>query len=139
MSAPQMTLEECIDKIESSYEYMLAYAAQGRDFESTGGDGPPIRNVVTDLKSALDSIEACFKTRIDNIDPPAREAFEAFAQLLAANAQHAVKAVDLVLATRNIGSQLVDNLNASMHLRALLTDMFPLDEATTSMKRASRH
>jgi hypothetical protein len=34
---------------------------------------------------------------------------------------------------RAIGSQLVDNLNASMHLRALLTDLFLIDEAISSM------
>jgi hypothetical protein len=34
-----------------------------------------------------------------------------------------------VLARRSIGSQMIDNLNASIHLRALLTDLFLLDEA----------
>ena len=34
-----------------------------------------------------------------------------------------------VLAQRAIGSQIVDNLNASIHLRTLLTDLFLLDEA----------
>jgi len=34
-----------------------------------------------------------------------------------------------VLAQPEIGSQLVDNLNASSHVRADLTDLFLLDEA----------
>jgi hypothetical protein len=34
-----------------------------------------------------------------------------------------------VLAQPTISSQLVDNLNASIHLRALLTDLFLIDEA----------
>ena len=38
-------------------------------------------------------------------------------------------AIRLVLAQSSIGSQLIDNLNASIHLRALLTDLFLLDEA----------
>jgi hypothetical protein len=33
-----------------------------------------------------------------------------------------------VLAQKTIGSQIVDNLNASIHLRTLLTDLFLLDE-----------
>ena len=33
-------------------------------------------------------------------------------------------AIELVLAQPAISSQLIDNLNASMHLRALLTDLF---------------
>jgi hypothetical protein len=32
----------------------------------------------------------------------------------------------------SIGSQLVDNLNASIHLRALLTDLFLLDAVLKS-------
>jgi len=35
-----------------------------------------------------------------------------------------------VLAQDQIGSQLVDNLNASLHLRTVLTDLFLIDEAT---------
>jgi hypothetical protein len=36
--------------------------------------------------------------------------------------------MELVLAQPSISSQLIDNLNASIHLRALLTDLFLLDE-----------
>ena len=31
--------------------------------------------------------------------------------------------------SRSIGSQIVDNLNATTHVRTLLTDLFLLDEA----------
>ncbi len=34
-----------------------------------------------------------------------------------------------VLGQRAIGSQMIDNLNASIHVRTLLTDLFLLDEA----------
>jgi len=36
--------------------------------------------------------------------------------------------VELVLAQPTIGSQLIDNLNASIHLRALLADLFLVTE-----------
>ena len=42
--------------------------------------------------------------------------------------QSARAAVTLVLAQPSISSQLVDNLNASIHLRTVLTDLFLLDE-----------
>ena len=42
--------------------------------------------------------------------------------------QSARAAVTLVLAQSSISSQLVDNLNASIHLRTVLTDLFLLDE-----------
>jgi hypothetical protein len=37
--------------------------------------------------------------------------------------------VRLVLAKSAISSQLIDNVNASIHLRALLTDLFIIDES----------
>jgi hypothetical protein len=37
--------------------------------------------------------------------------------------------MELVLAQPAIGSQLIDNLNASIHLRALLADLFLVTEA----------
>ena len=41
-------------------------------------------------------------------------------------------AVELVLAQPAISSQLVDNLNASSHLRAVLTDLFLFGEILRS-------
>jgi len=47
------------------------------------------------------------------------------------DAKKAYAAIDLVLTQKNISSEIVDNLNASIHLRALLTDLFLLSEAET--------
>ena len=47
---------------------------------------------------------------------------------LARDARDSLAAVELVLAQPAISSQLIDNLNASIHLRALLTDLFLIDE-----------
>jgi len=55
--------------------------------------------------------------------------YDAFVAVLEHDARNAGAAVRLVLAQPSIGSQLVDNLNASSHLRAVLTDLFLLDEA----------
>jgi hypothetical protein len=52
------------------------------------------------------------------------------------DARDAQAAVRLVLAQPVISSQLVDNLNASIHLRALLTDLFLIDEALKTYRRA---
>ena len=41
-------------------------------------------------------------------------------------------AIGLVLDRPAIGSLLVDNLNASIHLRALLTDLFLIDQAIST-------
>jgi hypothetical protein len=34
----------------------------------------------------------------------------------------------MVIAQPSIGSQVIDNLNANIHVRALLTDLFLIDE-----------
>jgi hypothetical protein len=60
------------------------------------------------------------------------EKFRAFGKVLERDARDSRTAIQLVLAQPSISSQLVDNLNASIHLRALLTDLFLIDEALDS-------
>ena len=47
------------------------------------------------------------------------------------HARDARTAIELVLAQSSISSQLVDNLNASVHVRKVLTDLFLIDEILT--------
>jgi len=54
--------------------------------------------------------------------------YAAFLAVLDRDSRDSLAAIELVLAQRVISSQLIDNLNASIHLRALLTDLFLLDE-----------
>ena len=56
------------------------------------------------------------------------EKYEAFFAVMKRDAEGAVAAVELVLAQPAIGSQTIDNLNASIHLRALLADLFLVTE-----------
>jgi hypothetical protein len=42
-----------------------------------------------------------------------------------------------VLAQPDISSQLIDNLNASLHLRALLTDLFLIGEVLRTRRKAA--
>jgi hypothetical protein len=51
-----------------------------------------------------------------------------FFAVLDRDSRDSLAAIELVLAQPGISSQLIDNLNASIHLRALLTDLFLLDE-----------
>ena len=48
--------------------------------------------------------------------------------MLDRDARDSLAAIELVLAQPVISSQLIDNLNASIHLRALLTDLFLVSE-----------
>jgi hypothetical protein len=128
-------LDQVIDTIESSYEFMLAYAAQGRDQE-VSGPGPSIRATLAAFDEALGAL--CDRIQAQAAGSPAREA--AFAQFLAVarpDAAAARSALRLALATPSISSQLIDNLNASIHIRALLTDVFLVDEALKSFARTA--
>ena len=48
--------------------------------------------------------------------------------MLDRDARDSLATIELVLAQPAISSQLIDNLNASIHLRALLTDLFLVGE-----------
>jgi hypothetical protein len=54
------------------------------------------------------------------------------------DARDSLAAIELVLAQRAISSQLIDNLNASMHLRGLLTDLFLLIEIANTQRGAAK-
>ena len=127
MNQPVMTpLGQRIDAIEEAYEYMLAYAARGAVGE-TSAAGPGIRAFLERLEDALDGLGGLVAAEGRRGDGQA--ALLAFAELLETDAARALVGVRLVLAVPSIGSQIVDNLNASIHLRTLLTDLFLVDEA----------
>ena len=56
------------------------------------------------------------------------EKYFAFLDVLDRDARDSIRTIELVLAQPTISSQLIDNLNASMHLRAVLTDLFLLSD-----------
>ncbi len=124
------TLAERIDTMESTYEYMLAFAAQGRRPEEESS-GPSIREAMQRAEGALEGLAAMTPASLSA--HAANPAIAAFVDLIKQDAAKSLAAVRFVLAQPAIGSQLIDNLNASIHLRALLTDLFLIDE---SLKKA---
>jgi hypothetical protein len=71
--------------------------------------------------------EACaIAVRAKGLEPA--EKYLAFFAVLDRDARDSLAAIELVLAQPAISSQLIDNLNASIHFRALLTDLFLVDE-----------
>ncbi len=115
-------------RIEESYEFMLAYAAQGLRTEPGSGAGSQIRTTLGVCEKALSGLGDLFTkiVQADNLQPTA--AYDRFIALLERDANDAQASLQLVLAQRSVSSQMVDNLNASIHLRALLTDLFLIDE-----------
>ncbi|HEX5046777.1 MAG TPA: hypothetical protein VFX89_06610 [Gammaproteobacteria bacterium] len=129
-------LEQRIEAIESGYEFMLAYAAQGRETDKGAGSGRNVREYLERMAAALDGLGAVATACAASVDPALAQKSSAFFAAVDADARIAQAAVRLVLARADISSQLVDNLNASIHLRALLTDLFVVDEALKPPKKA---
>ena len=117
------------DAIEEAYEFMLAYAAQGLPHEQGSAAGSQIREFLRKCEQALDGLADAAAGAARQVNATDAATYEAFVTVLDHDARNARAAVRLVLAQPSIGSQLVDNLNASSHLRAVLTDLFLLDEA----------
>lgn len=115
-------LSERCNVIEECYELMLAYAGQGLSGE--GSDGQ-VRDFLTRAARAMDGLEHTI---------PATEPYGDFRDIVERDARDSLAAVRLVLAQPAISSQLIDNLNASIHLRALLTDLFLIDEILKTQK-----
>jgi hypothetical protein len=114
--------------IEECYEFMLAYAAQGIIDEAGSQSAAPLRVFLRNAEDALVGLADSCKTVVtrEGLEPPDR--YVAFIDVLDRDARSALAAVRLVIAQRSISSQLIDNLNASIHVRALLTDLFLIDE-----------
>ena len=116
------------DTIEEAYEFFLAYASQGLPSDQGSETGRQVREYLRRCDAALTGLGGLVLAFVERtgLDPVP---YRAFAEVIERDARDASAAVQLVLAQPAIGSQLIDNLNASIHLRALLTDLFLIDEA----------
>ena len=121
-------LQERGETIEECYEFMLAYAAQGLPSEVGSRAGGQVREFLTRAAKALDGLAESFSASIEqeSLEPAGK--YRAFLAVLDRDARDSLAAIELVLVQPVISSQLIDNLNASIHLRALLTDMFLIGE-----------
>lgn len=121
-------LKTRIEIIEETYEFMLAYAAQGLEGDEGNKSGGQLRDFLVKADEAVVKLAPEFRALVDseNLTPP--EKYHAFIDVIEQDAKAASAGLQLVLAQSSIGSQLIDNMNASIHLRALLTDLFLIDE-----------
>ena len=117
-----------IHAIEEAYEFMLGYAAQGLPGDAGSQSGGQLRELLGRAAEAIRGIGDAFAAAARAEEREPAGAYTAFGDVLTRDASASLAAVELVLAQRSISSQLVDNLNASIHLRALLTDLFLVDE-----------
>ena len=126
--SPKTDFDARCDIIEEAYEFMLAYASQGLASEEESGSGRQAREYLGRCDAALADLGAFLTGLVSRFSLEPAAPYLAFIAVMDRDARDARAAVQLVLAQKSINSQLVDNLNASIHLRALLTDLFLFDD-----------
>ena len=123
-------LAQRIDVIERGYEYLLAYAAQGRQDDA----GTELRDTLARMHEALSSMQGSLRAAFAGLPEPT--GVTNFTDAVERDVLVARGAIGVVLSRERIASLLVDNLNASVHIRALLTDLFLIEQALKSAARA---
>jgi hypothetical protein len=121
-------LSSRINIIEEAYEFMLAYASQGLSSDQGTDTGRQAREYLKRCDTALTNFGEFLTAFTDRLGLEPAAPYRAFIAVMDRDARDAQAALQLVLAQPAISSQMVDNLNASIHLRALLTDLFLIDE-----------
>ena len=123
-----MEIEERCNLVDECYEFMLAYAAQGLPNDQGNRSGEQVRKYLNLAVKALNGLAESYATAVRNEGLEPTEKYQAFCEVLNRDARDSLAAIDLVLVQPAISSQLIDNLNASIHFRALLTDLFLVDQ-----------
>ncbi|HXB98839.1 MAG TPA: hypothetical protein VNU74_00480 [Terriglobales bacterium] len=116
------------EAVEECYEFLLAYAAQGLPSDHGSKSGGQIRDFLRRAVEALTGLPEACAMAVKEEGLGAASKYLAFIAVLDRDSRDSLAAIELVLAQPAISSQLIDNLNASIHLRALLTDLFLLGE-----------
>ena len=115
-----------IDAIESSYEFFLAYAAQGLTTDEGAKAGAQLREFLAKIENAMDGLPELVTEAVAG-----RELSDSWADVVAmvrSDATAALAMVRLIAARPGVSSELIDNRNAFIHMRALLTDLFLVDD-----------
>lgn len=116
-------IRKAFDQIEESYEFMLAYAAQGRKREvGEGGGESQIRLYLKRFGSALTDLESPLG------DVLKVDGGEAYARRTADDIATAKSVISLLLSRPSISSDMIDNTNGLIAIRAFLTDLFFIDQ-----------
>ena len=116
------------DAIEKCYEFMLAYAGQGLGGNEGSNSSAQVRDYLERAADAILGLADAYAPVVKRESSNRAGHYSGFLGVLQRDAQDSLAAIQLVLAQNTISSQLIDNLNASIHLRALLTDLFVIDE-----------
>ena len=141
MSSPNLTPEAAREElarraeaIEGGYELMLGYAAQGLPTDQGAANSGQLRDHLARFDAALTGLADAYRASAKAFGVGPQDALDGFLEVLARDAAATQAAIRLLLGQPGISSQMVDNVNASIHVRALLTDVFVVDEILKAPK-----
>jgi hypothetical protein len=133
--AAREELSRRADAIEGGYEMMLAYAAQGLPSDQGAANSSQLREHLQRFETALTGLAQTYRECASALGVGPADALNNFLKTLESDAVATQAALRLVLGQPGISSQMIDNINASIHVRALLTDVFVVDEIIKASKR----
>jgi hypothetical protein len=125
-------LQRRADAIEGGYELMLAYAAQGLASDQGAANSSQLRDHLQRFDAALTGLPQAYRDAAKALGDFPQESLEGLLKTLDRDAVFTQSAIRMALSQPGISSQLIDNINASIHVRALLTDVFVIDELLRS-------
>src|SRR5215472_14409478 len=131
-------LTDRVNAIEECYEFMLAYAAQGLPGDQGSTSGGQLRELMRRAIEALSGLAEAYGAAVREKGLQPADRYAPFLAVIGRDAADSLAAMELVLAQPSLSSQLIDNLNASIHLRALLTDVFLIDEILKQQQRVGQ-
>ncbi|UCH74837.1 MAG: hypothetical protein JSU82_03005 [Rhodospirillales bacterium] len=118
-----VALRDTIDTVEESYEFMLAYAAQGRKREAEDEGVSKIRDYLNRFAAALEAMENAAPSALAGpAAGPFRDRFLADLAVMRS-------VIAVLLSQPSISSDMVDNTNGLIAVRSFLTDLFFIDQA----------
>ena len=117
-------MRNAFDIIEEAYEFMLAYAAQGRKSEESKSSGPSqIRQFLLRFRTATQELVDMMEDLKDDDDVGAE-----FLRRWLDDARCIRSVIGLLLAQPSINSEMIDNTNGLLVMRSFLTDIFFADQ-----------
>ncbi|MEE2746131.1 MAG: hypothetical protein VX617_04525 [Pseudomonadota bacterium] len=120
----QKVIREEIEKVEEAYEYMLAYAAQGRADEGEGAEGTQIRIFIKQFLAAVEVLSEALaglsKTSVD---------LNTYISGFNRESDIMASILKIILANDNISSEVIDNANGLISVRSYLTSLFFIDKS----------
>lgn len=121
-------LQAHVDVVEETYEFCLAYAAKGVNAQMAVSNDMLVRERLEQMAATLSELPGSFLALAEERGSKNGDRYQAFIEVMRRDSASGLASVQLVLAQPGITSQMIDNLNGMIHLRALLTDVFLLDE-----------